>query len=329
MPNSASRLITLIMLLQKQPNQKAADLAKKLGVSVRSLHRYLSMLEEMGIPIYSERGPYGGFSLVRGYRMPPLVFTPEEAAAVYLGASLTGEMWGQLYKDAAEGALAKLNNVLPEEQIEEIAWAKRSLVVTGMHRASIESLTPLLDKLRRAVRESRVVWMLYHSQGRPQPLGRELEPYALVFSSGWWYVTGYCRLRQEVRLFRIDRIRELRLEAGTFQTPADFDARKIMQQYDDPQPPVRVTLRFAPEGAHIPLANRASWEDVQEQPDGSVMAGFSVTDLGWAASSAISYGPLAEVIHPPELRQLMLEWAQAVARKYQTDPTDSYKEVTP
>lgn len=329
MPNSASRLITLIMLLQKQPNQKAADLAKKLGVSVRSLHRYLSMLEEMGIPIYSERGPYGGFSLVRGYRMPPLVFTPEEAAAVYLGTSLTGEMWGQLYRDAAEGALAKLDNVLPEEQVEEIAWAKRSLVVTSMHRASIESLAPVLDKLRRAVRETRVVWMLYHSQGRPQPVGRGLEPYALVFSSGWWYVIGYCRLREEVRLFRVDRIRELRLEADTFQTPADFDARKVMQQYDGPQPPVRVRLRFAPEGAHIPLANRASWEDVQEQPDGSVIAGFSAVDLGWAASNAIGYGPLAEVIDPPELRRLMLEWAQAVAGKYQFDISDPCQEATP
>src|SRR5512147_217250 len=118
MTNSASRLITLILLLQKQPNQKAAALAQKLGVSIRSVHRYLLMLEEMGIPIYSERGPYGGFSLVRGYRMPPLVFTPEEAVAIYLGTSLVREMWGKLYQDAAQGALAKLENLLPDEQVQ-------------------------------------------------------------------------------------------------------------------------------------------------------------------------------------------------------------------
>ena len=73
---TSARLITLIMTLQRQPNQKAADLADKLGVSVRTLHRYFGMLEEIGIPIYAERGPYGGFSLVRGYKLPPLVFTP-------------------------------------------------------------------------------------------------------------------------------------------------------------------------------------------------------------------------------------------------------------
>ncbi len=96
MTNTATRLITLIMLLQRKPNQKATELAKELGVSVRSLHRYMSMLDELGIPVYSERGPHGGFSLVRGYKIPPLVFTPEEAVAVYLGTSLVERMVGQV-----------------------------------------------------------------------------------------------------------------------------------------------------------------------------------------------------------------------------------------
>src|SRR5574342_82514 len=128
MSNTATRLITLIMLLQRQPNQKATELAAELGVSVRSIHRYMAMLDEMGIPIYSERGPYGGFSLVRGYKMPPLVFTLEEAVAVVLGTGLVQELWGDLYREAARGALAKLENLLPEEQVREVAWARGSLV---------------------------------------------------------------------------------------------------------------------------------------------------------------------------------------------------------
>lgn len=103
MSNTATRLITLIMLLQRRPNQKAAELAEELGVSVRTVHRYINMLDEMGIPVYSERGPYGGFSLVRGYKMPPMVFTPQEAVAVYLGNSLVEEIWSRLYEEAARG----------------------------------------------------------------------------------------------------------------------------------------------------------------------------------------------------------------------------------
>ena len=75
MNNTATRLITLILLLQNQPNQKASALADRLGVSLRTVHRYFGMLDEMGIPVYAERGPYGGFSLVRGYKIPPLIFS--------------------------------------------------------------------------------------------------------------------------------------------------------------------------------------------------------------------------------------------------------------
>lgn len=115
--------------------EELIDLAAELGVSVRTMHRYFSMLDEMGIPVYSERGPQGGFSLVRGYRMPPLVLTPEESVSVYLGVGLVEEMWGQLYREAARGALAKLENILPDEQRREAAWARRSLVATGLHRS--------------------------------------------------------------------------------------------------------------------------------------------------------------------------------------------------
>src|SRR5512142_760382 len=134
MASRAARLVTLIMLLQRRPNQRAGELAAALGVSVRSLHRYIAELDEMGIPVYSERGPYGGFSLVRGYKMPPLIFTPEEATAICLGAGLVGELWGQLYTEAAQGALAKIENVLPDEQRGEVAWARRSLVTAQLQR---------------------------------------------------------------------------------------------------------------------------------------------------------------------------------------------------
>ena len=164
MTQTASRLITLIMLLQRQPNQKASDLAEKLGVSVRTMHRYFAALDEMGIPFYTERGPHGGFSLVRGYKMPPLVFTPQEATTVYLGASLVDEIWGGVYHEAVQGALAKLDNVLPDEQRQEVAWARRSLVATGMHRSDLQALGTTLEVLRQAAREQRTSQFILSQQ---------------------------------------------------------------------------------------------------------------------------------------------------------------------
>src|SRR5512137_2118545 len=174
--NTATRLITLIMLMQRQPNQKAGELARQLGISIRSVHRYMAMLDEMGIPVYSERGPYGGFSLVRGYKMPPLIFTPEEAVAVHLGTGLVKEIWGQMYQDAAQGALAKLDNVLPDEQRHEVAWARRSLVATGMQRTALAELAPIMETLRRAIRERRQVQMTYRGRNQAEASQRVLDP---------------------------------------------------------------------------------------------------------------------------------------------------------
>ena len=317
MTQPATRLITLIMLLQRRPNQKAAGLAESLGVSVRTVHRYFTMLDEMGIPVYTERGRYGGFSLVRGYRMPPLVFTPEEATAVYLGTGLVEEIWGSLYRAAAQGALAKLDNVLPDEQRQEVAWARRSLVATGMHRADPDALAPILDKLRRAVREQRRVSMLYRSSSRPEPQPRDLDPYALVHRWGWWYAIGYCHLRQEVRSFRVDRMLELALSSQVFQAPNDFDVHAYLAKELHDQPKLQARLRFASQAAFIARSNRSSWEALEEQPDGSVVVTLLTPDLGWAASTALAYGPLVTVLEPSELRKKVSEWAQAIAGLHQ------------
>ena len=317
MTNTATRLITLIMLLQRKPNQKAADLAKELDISVRSLHRYMSMLDELGIPVYSERGPHGGFSLVRGYKIPPLVFTPEEAVAVYLGTSLVDEWWGRLYREAARGAMAKLDNVLPDEQRHEIAWARRTLIATGMHRGDQVALAPMLEKLRLAARERRRVRMIHRGYGRAEATERVFEPYALVHGWGWWYAIGYCRLREANRSFRVDRIIELTLLDETFEVPPDFDIRAYLAANpNEQQPLIKVRLRFIPEATWLAHDNRVMWESLSEQTDGSVIVTMLNPDVSWAASTVLSFGSAVRVLEPEEVKQKVIEWAGEVVKQY-------------
>jgi predicted DNA-binding transcriptional regulator YafY len=320
MSQPASRLITLILLLQRRPNQKASDLAGALGVSVRTLHRYFAMLDDMGIPVYTERGPHGGFSLARGYKMPPLVLSPEEATALYLGAPLVEEIWGNLYGPAVQGALARLDNLLPEEQRQEIAWARRSLAAIGLQRTDFSLLSLALEKLRRAVHEQRRVDMVYRSGSQPEPRARSLDPYALVFRWGWWYVVGFCHLRQEIRSFRVDRILELELTGQGFQAPSDFDVHAFLAHEFREQPSLKVRLRFSTAAAHVALANRSYWEAVEEQSDGAVVVSFAAPDLAWAASSVLAYGSLVTVLEPEDLRRMVGQWAQAIAAMYPVKP---------
>jgi len=274
------------------------------------------MLDEMGIPIYAERGPYGGFSLVRGYKLPPLVFTPEEAVALYLGTSLVGEMWGKLYQASAQGALAKLENVLPDEQRNEIAWARRSLVATGMHRADPSALAPTLEKLRHAARGFQQVDMEYQGTSKSESTQRQVDPYALVHRGGWWYLVGYCHLRNAPRTFRVDRIQSLVLLNQTFQPPDDFDIHAYLEDEFAKQPAVHTKLRFTGAGAHIAISNRSIWDSLEENPDGSVNVILSAPDLPWLASMTISFGTFVTVLDPPELREMVRDWAGAVVEKY-------------
>lgn len=318
MSNTATRLITLIMLLQRQPNQQAAELAAALHVSVRTLHRYINMLEGMGIPLYSERGPYGGFSLVRGYKLPPLVFTPAEAVAIYLGVHLVGEVWGTLYAAAATGALAKLDNVLPDEQRQEVMWAQRTLIATDIHRARPDGATAALVTLRQAIHDRHTVELSYQGRSQPTATPRQVDPYALVHRWGWWYLVGYCHLRQGVRFFRLDRMAALQPLPGVFVWPEDFDIQAYLAQAPLAQPQCHARLRFAPNAVPVARASRSLWETVDEQPDGSVEVTLIAPDLTWAASTVLAYAGLAVVLEPAELRTLVRERALAIAEQYES-----------
>jgi predicted DNA-binding transcriptional regulator YafY len=316
MTNTATRLISLIMLLQNRSNRKAAELARELGVSIRTVHRYFEMLDELGIPLYSERGPAGGFSLVRGYKMPPLVLSPEEAVAVGLGASLVEEMWGALYRDAARGAQAKLENLLPDDQRQEIAWAQRSLVAAGLQRAELGTIQSTLETLRSALRETRRIRLVYEAVGRAEPTCREFDPYTLVYRWGHWYAAGFCHLRSAMRLLRVDRIREINILGEGFTIPISYDSHKFLETELQPQPAVLAHLRFAPQAAGFVRDASIGWSNITEQPDGSLEATLPAADLQFAASMAISFGPLVTILDPPELISLVLDWAQAIINRY-------------
>jgi predicted DNA-binding transcriptional regulator YafY len=326
MANTATRLITLIMLLQRQPSQTAAQLAQALAVSVRTVQRYITMLEEIGIPIYAERGPYGGYALVRGYKMPPLIFTPEEAVAVSLGTSLLEEVWGRLYQAGARGALAKLDNVLPDEQRREVAWARQNVLSIGTNWTDPNLAVPYLEQVRDAIRERRRIRIAYRTRSQPVPSQRDVDPYRLVSRWGWQYCIAYCHRRQAPRTFRLDRIVELNLLDQTFAEPIDFDLEKYLAADPFFQPAVRARLRFGPEAAVVALDNRVYWETLEEQPDGAVVVTFAAPDLEAAAGQVLRIGFPAVIVEPEGLHELVRAQARALADHFGTRKQPNDKE---
>jgi predicted DNA-binding transcriptional regulator YafY len=320
MSNVATRLIAIILILQRRGTIKAGELADELGVSERTVHRYMGMLDELGIPIYSERGPYGGFSLVCGYKLPPLIFSPEEATALYLGAELVKDIWGASYFDAAVAATAKLDNVLPEALLQEVKQAQRGLLVTGWLRRDYGPWAPILDDLRRCVARRCQVRLVYHSF-RQQVTERIVDPYALALQWGNWYLVGHCHLRDELRTFRIDRVREAQPTGESFELPASFSAREYLLRMAQERPATyyRVAIRFDPDVAHIVRERREEWQELTEQADGSVLLAFDASDLGWPCRWVLTYQDKATVLGPPELAAIVRDAAQAIAARYADD----------
>jgi predicted DNA-binding transcriptional regulator YafY len=319
MSNKATRLLSLILLLQSKPSWKAADLAAELEVSERTIHRYLAALGEMGIPICSERGLYGGFSLMRGYRLPPLIFSAEEATVLYMGANLIQEVWGQTHDEAVRSVTAKLDNVLPDDLRAEVARARQSLVIAGLTRIDYRPWGETLRALRRCIMEQQPVELAYRGFAQQEATDRVVDPYALAFRWGLWYLIAFCHLRQALRTFRVDRIQAIRPQPGAFVVPADFSAHDYLTETMRLEPTFQVVVELDASIAPQVREWHGHWMEITQHDDGSITARFDAAELDWATRWALQQGPGARVIAPPELVERVRKAARAILQRYAGD----------
>ncbi len=222
MYHPTTRLLTALELLQSRRQLSGPELAERLEVNVRSVRRYITMLQELGIPVEGGRGRYGAYRLRPGYKLPPLMFSEEEALAVVLGLATARRLGLTENALAIEGALAKIERVLPLALRERVQAVQQSLVLALAAPGPMPA-SELVVTLGMAARQNRQVWLHYRSWSGEET-ERVLDPYSLVYRSGFWYVVGYCHLREDIRVFRLDRAIEARLREDIFPPPADFDA---------------------------------------------------------------------------------------------------------
>ncbi len=315
MTSVATRLLSMIFLFQSRRQWTVSELSDELDVSNRTIHRYIGMLEEMGIPLYSERGPYGGFSLLRSYKLPPLIFTPEEATVLYMGAQLVEDFWGKSFKEAITGVTAKLDNVLPDDIRHEVQRAQRSMVVMTSTARDYTPFHELMAALRDCMAEGLQIKLSYHSFSRVKT-ERLVDPYALSFRWGNWYLIGYCHMRRELRTFRIDRILDMQETNTHFKIPLDFNAKAYLEETMRFTNQYQVVIRMDPETAPQMRERAGDWMKVSDNQDGSVTVRFDVDNLDWAAGWVLSWGRLAKVLEPPELAARVQKSAKELLEKY-------------
>jgi len=222
------RVLTVLEVLQARDFVSGAELAQRLEVDLRTVQRYIVRLKDLKIPVESSRGVGGAYRLKPGFRLPPLLLTNEEAFALSLGLHSLRQVGLSAFAPATEGALAKLRRVLPEALRESIKTVDDVVAIEPGPWVVSTSVEDLI-RAAAAIRTGRRIRFDYESHDGARS-HRQIEPYAVMHTDGRWYLIGYCLTRRALRTFRLDRVSNLGLGAGTFKRPADFDARQHMRE---------------------------------------------------------------------------------------------------
>jgi predicted DNA-binding transcriptional regulator YafY len=222
MYHPASRLLTLLELLQAEPTLTGAALARRLEVDVRTVRRYVGILQDMGVPIEAVIGRAGGYRLRPGYKLPPLMLTDDEAVAVTVGLLMVDRLGIDGGVVASAGALAKLQRVLPPAVRERVGALAENLVL-DLASAEASITRVILATLASAAQQQRQARIVYEKASAVRT-ERVIDPFGVVFHAGRWYCVGHCHLRGDTRIFRLDRIHEATLLPTSFSRPPGFDS---------------------------------------------------------------------------------------------------------
>ncbi len=223
--SKADHMLSILWLLKTRKRMTAKQLAEKLEINIRTVYRYIDSLCASGVPVISDSGHHGGYSLLGQFNEAPLVFDLDEQMALIHAASFAQEA-GYPFGEKLSQAIAKLKMYNNQEQLDHIHLHEERFDV--IQPQADASQAALLQGVEIAVAKSCTLFMDYQKGYATTTQSRHLDPYGIVCWKSKWYVVGYCHLRQEVRSFRIDRIRMLTATDERFERPADFSARRFL-----------------------------------------------------------------------------------------------------
>ena len=320
----ASRLVTLLLLLQNRGRMTAAELAEELEVSVRTVYRDVDSLLAAGVPLYGEPGHDGGYRLIDGYRTRLDGLTAPEAEAVFL-SGLPGPAAELGLGPVLASAELKLMSALPQALRERAGRLRRRfhLDAPGWYRDADD--VPHLPSMAVAVWRSQAVEVRYRRWHAPEIVTRRLEPYGLVLKSGRWYAVAHAG-HGSPRTYRVDQILDLRPTGEGFEPPQDFDLeaywRSHTAELQDRLWQGVALVRISPDGIArlreiaVTAVVEAAEAGEEEQEGGWRRAEIPIESLVHAESELLRLGAEVEVLEPPALRQRLAATTRDMTRLY-------------
>lgn len=322
---------TLLRLLAARRQGVALkELARDLSVSQKTIVRDLNLLRRLAFPIEETVGERGRktWQLASGEGLRNLRFTLEEAAALYLGRQYLEGLAGTMFWSGAQSAFLKMRAAFGEPALRHLQKLATGFYLTTHALVDYEARGSLIDDLMIAIEDRTLTVISYQSLRSTEPVTHyDIHPYALVHHRGALYVIAWSNDHNEIRTFKVDRITSATLHGLQFERPKDFTAADHLAHFfgifAGDAPPQRVLVRFSSQVTRILEEKRFHpSQHLTRDRDGSLIAEYQLSSFEEFTSWILSFGPLAEVLEPTELRQTLVDTLIRSLDIY-TRPTDS------
>jgi predicted DNA-binding transcriptional regulator YafY len=311
--NRIDRISAILIQLQSRRVVKAADIAERFKISLRTVYRDVKTLEEAGIPLIGEAGV--GYSIMDGYRLPPVMFTKEEATAF-----LTAEKFVEKLTDAStmanyKSAMYKVRAILKTSEKDLLESMDDRIAVLKSVAIPETANTDHIQTILHSIAQKKVLALNYFAQHSQEHTKRYVEPVGIFYLSGYWHLIAYCRLRKDYRDFRIDRIKNLTVTDDHYTDEHPALKEYIAQTAKEKD--LEAVIILVDKSIHSHLENQKYYSGFisEKQVGEHIEMTFLTASLEGFARWYMMYGEKAEIITPDSLKDRVRELAEKLVQR--------------
>jgi len=304
------RLVSIIMILVDKKRIGAQELADMFEVSKRTIYRDIDTINMAGIPVRSTSGVGGGFEIMQNYKIDKNVFSTADLSAILMGLS---SLSGMIRGDELINALAKVKSFIPPDRARDIELKANQINIDLSPWMGNRNIQPYLEIIKTALQESRLLSFDY-SDRYGNKTARTAEPYQLVLKSSHWYLQGYCRKRNDFRLFKLSRMSNLQIQKDSFP-PRDY--QKPQLKFNDILTTMQTKIKIR---IHKSVMDRVldycTYEDFSPDGDEHYIVSFPFIENDYYYNILFSFGDKCECIEPLPIRTEMKRRIHDIAAIY-------------
>ena len=296
---------------------KAQEIADRFDITLRTVYRDIKALDESGVPVIGEAGV--GYSVMEGYRLPPVMFTQEEAAALLLSAKLSNPMPGNTGRQYLEDALFKIKSVLRGKDKDFLDELEKSVAVEISRLPASDKPAYVMQQLQKAMIEKTVVKMQYRSLYKEEVTVREIEPIGLYYYGLAWHIIAWCRLRKSYRDFKVERILHFNSTDESFAKKKHTSLHDYIQQIMKDMDMTEVSIRMKKETALYVISQKYNYGFVSQEDVGKkeVRMRFLTWHMETFARWLLMFTKDVTIESPNELVTRMQQLLEELKEKYE------------